>query len=59
MLLFYLMFGRIPHLPVDVFFRTVLNDLTVVSYDRYVESFEKDLKVNSPGTCTERAAPSH
>lgn len=41
---FYLMFGRTPRLPVDVLFRTVLNDPDVVSYDKYVASLEKDLK---------------
>lgn len=41
---FYLMFGRIPRLPVDVLFRTVLNDSSVTSYDKYVESLTKDLR---------------
>ena len=41
---FYLMFGRTPRLPIDVLFRTVLNDPEVVSYDKYVASLEKDLK---------------
>ncbi len=29
---FYLMFGRVPRLPVDILFRSVLNDQNVVSY---------------------------
>ena len=41
---FFLMFGRIPRLPVDVLFRNVLNDPAVASYDKYVVSLVKDLK---------------
>ena len=41
---FFLMFGRIPRLPVDVLFRNVLNDPAVVSYDKYVVSLVKDLQ---------------
>lgn len=41
---FHLMFGRTPRLPVDVLFRTVMNDPEVVSYDKYVASLEKDLR---------------
>ena len=41
------MFGRVPRLPVDVLFRTVLNDPAVVSYDKYVVSLTKDLITNS------------
>ena len=38
------MFGRIPCLPIDVLFRTVLDDPAVVSYDKYVASLTRDLK---------------
>ena len=41
---FYLMFGRIPRLPVDVLFRSVLQDSTVASYDKYVACLAEDLK---------------
>lgn len=41
---FYLMFGRIPRLPVDVLFRAVLHDSAVVSYEKYVASLANDLK---------------
>ncbi|XP_072574387.1 retrovirus-related Pol polyprotein from transposon 412 isoform X2 [Paramormyrops kingsleyae] len=41
---FYLMFGRVPRLPVDVLFRTVLHNSTVTSYDKYVASLTNDLK---------------
>lgn len=41
---FYLMFGRVPRLPVDVLFRTVLHDSNVTSYDKYVASLADDLK---------------
>lgn len=41
---FYLMFGRIPRLPVDVLFRNVLSDPAVTSYDKYILSLSKDLK---------------
>uniref|UniRef100_A0A8C5GZV1 Gypsy retrotransposon integrase-like protein 1 n=1 Tax=Gouania willdenowi TaxID=441366 RepID=A0A8C5GZV1_GOUWI len=41
---FYLMFGRVPRLPVDVLFRSVLHDSTVTGYDKYVESLVSDLK---------------
>lgn len=41
---FYLMFGRVPRLPVDVMFRSVLHDSTVSGYDRYIESLLCDLK---------------
>uniref|UniRef100_A0A3B1J813 Gypsy retrotransposon integrase-like protein 1 n=1 Tax=Astyanax mexicanus TaxID=7994 RepID=A0A3B1J813_ASTMX len=41
---FYLMFGRVPRLPVDVLFRSVLCDPNISSYDKYVESLTEDLK---------------
>ena len=41
---FYLMFGRVPRLPVDVLFRTVLNDPVVTNYDKYVTSLTTDLR---------------
>uniref|UniRef100_A0A3B3TBN9 Integrase catalytic domain-containing protein n=1 Tax=Paramormyrops kingsleyae TaxID=1676925 RepID=A0A3B3TBN9_9TELE len=41
---FYLMFGRIPRLPVDVMFRSVLNDPAVGDYDKYVAALTTDLK---------------
>lgn len=41
---FYLMFGRIPRLPVDVMFGNVLTDENVVDYDAYVSQLRRDLK---------------
>uniref|UniRef100_A0A3B3YZK9 Gypsy retrotransposon integrase-like protein 1 n=1 Tax=Poecilia mexicana TaxID=48701 RepID=A0A3B3YZK9_9TELE len=41
---FLLMFGRVPRLPVDVIFGSVLSVSEVVDYDRYVESLRKDLR---------------
>lgn len=41
---FYLMFGRVPRLPVDIMFNPVLNDSTVVDYDSYVKSLISSLK---------------
>lgn len=41
---FYLMFGRVPRLPVDVLFRTVLHDSAVTSYDKYVACLANDLE---------------
>ncbi|KAK7915390.1 hypothetical protein WMY93_011151 [Mugilogobius chulae] len=41
---FLLMFGRVPRLPVDVMFGSVLNDPEVVDYDRYVASLRKDMR---------------
>lgn len=41
---FYLMFGRILRLPVDVLFRSVLNDPDVTNFDKYVACLTDDLK---------------
>ncbi|KAJ8015252.1 hypothetical protein DPEC_G00024200 [Dallia pectoralis] len=41
---FYLMFGRIPKLPVDVMFGGALRNEDVQTYDEYVKSFQKDLR---------------
>uniref|UniRef100_A0A8C1XJY0 Gypsy retrotransposon integrase-like protein 1 n=1 Tax=Cyprinus carpio TaxID=7962 RepID=A0A8C1XJY0_CYPCA len=41
---FYLMFGRVPRLPVDILFRSVLNDQNLISYDKYVDTLVKDLR---------------
>ena len=40
---FYLMFGRVPRLPVDLMFRNVLRDEAVSDYDSYVKSLVSDL----------------
>lgn len=40
---FLLMFGRVPRLPVDVIFGSVLDDSDVMDYDQYVQSLRKDL----------------
>ena len=40
---FYLMFGRVPRLPVDLLFKNVLRDETVCDYDAYVKSLASDL----------------
>lgn len=41
---FYLMFGIIPRLPVDVMFGSTLRNEDVQTYDEYVKSLQKDLR---------------
>lgn len=41
---FYLMFGRVPRLPVDVLSKNILKDPEIGSYDSYVVSLTKDLQ---------------
>lgn len=41
---FYLMFGRVPRLPVDIMFGGTLRNEDVVTYDTYVDSFQRDLR---------------
>ncbi|KAL7862550.1 hypothetical protein SRHO_G00139910 [Serrasalmus rhombeus] len=41
---FFLMFGRVPRLPIDLMFKNILKDPEVSSYDSYVISLTKDLK---------------
>lgn len=41
---FYLMFGRVPRLPVDLMFRSVSRDERVADYAAYVKSLASDLQ---------------
>ncbi|KAJ8413958.1 hypothetical protein AAFF_G00065560 [Aldrovandia affinis] len=41
---FYLMFGRVPRLPVDLLFRNVLRDDCICDYNAYVKSLATDLQ---------------
>ena len=41
---FYLMFGRVPRLPVDILFKNILKDPEISNYDNYVVSLTKDLQ---------------
>lgn len=41
---FYLMYGRVPRLPVDIMFGNTLKNDDVVAHDTYVESFQRDLR---------------
>lgn len=41
---FYLMFGRVPKLPVDVMFSSVERDDVLIDYDAYVRRLRDDLK---------------
>lgn len=41
---FYLMFGRVPRLTIDILFCTVLHDSAVASYDKYVACLANDLR---------------
>lgn len=41
---FYLMYGRIPRLPVDVMFHSVSRDQDITDYDTYVRRMRADLK---------------
>ena len=41
---FYLMFGQVPRLPVDLMFRNVLHEDTVCNYNAYVKTLVDDLR---------------
>ncbi|CAI5684485.1 unnamed protein product [Oreochromis niloticus] len=41
---FLLMFGRVPRLPIDVIFGSVIERQDIVDYDRYVQTLRRDLK---------------
>lgn len=41
---FYLMLGRVPHLPIDVLFHSVIHDSLVMTYDKYVACLASDLR---------------
>lgn len=42
---FYLMFGQVPRLPVDLMFRNVLHNDTTCDYNTYVKSLVDDLRL--------------
>lgn len=41
---FYLMFGRVPRLPVDIMFGSALRNDDVQTYDEYVDTLQRDLR---------------
>lgn len=41
---FYLMFGRVPRLPVDILFQSVLSDDVVVDHNEFVSHLRNDLR---------------
>lgn len=41
---FYLMFGRVPRLPVDILFQSVLSDEVVVDHTEFVSRLRRDLR---------------
>lgn len=41
---FYLMFGRVPRLPVDILFESVLSDQVAVDHNEFVSRLKKDLR---------------